>query len=88
MKNYHTNDGLSNSFTEPTPEAVGQFMRTKAVGLVKVVNLTPYIDLYALYPYAPAAVRDLQYIAMSYDDIWSSTSSLADNVSLNWVKTN
>ncbi|KAK2175750.1 hypothetical protein NP493_711g03078 [Ridgeia piscesae] len=54
--------------TEPTYEAVGQFQRTKAAGLVKVVNLTPNTDLYALYPFPPAEVRYLRFIAMSYDD--------------------
>ena len=73
LKHSHTNDCSSNGFTdeaetEPTYEAVGQFQRTKAAGLVKVVNLTPNTDMYAVYPLPPAEVRDLQYIAMSYDD--------------------
>ena len=73
LKHNHTNDGSSNGFTdvdetEPTYEAVGQFQRTKAAGLVKVVNLTPNTDLYALYPLPPAEVRDLRVSAMSYDD--------------------
>ena len=88
MKHNHTNDGSSDGFadaaeTGPTYEAVGQFMRTKAVGLVTVVNLTPDTDLHALYPYAPAEVSDLQYIAMSYVDKtvtlqWTAVGDYAD----------
>ena len=52
----------------PTYKAVGQFQRTKAAGLLKVVNLTPKTDLYALYPFPPAEVRDIRVSDMSYDD--------------------
>ena len=47
---------------------MGQFQRTKAAGLLKVVNLTPKTDLYALYPFPPAEVRDIRVSDMSYDD--------------------
>ena len=52
----------------PTYKAVGQFQRTKAAGIVKVVNLKRDTDLYALYPFPPAEVRDLRVSNMSYDD--------------------
>ena len=47
---------------------MGQFERMKPAGLVNVVQLTPETDLYAVYPFPPAEVRDLRVSAMSYED--------------------
>ena len=54
--------------TGPVYESVGQFQRTKAAGLLKIVNLKPDTDLNALYPFPPAEVRDLRVSAMSYEE--------------------
>ena len=59
---------IDEAVTGPTYEDVGQFQRTKRAGLVTAVNLTPHTDLYALYPFLPAELRDLRVSAMSYDD--------------------
>ncbi|KAI0208411.1 hypothetical protein LSAT2_006915 [Lamellibrachia satsuma] len=54
--------------TGPVYESVGQFQRTKAAGLLKIVNLKPDTDFNALYPFPPAEVRDLRVSAMSYEE--------------------
>ena len=69
--------------TGPAYESVGQFDRTKAAGLLKIVNLTPDTDLYALYPFPPAEVRDLRMSAMSYEEKtvtlkWTAVGDYAD----------
>ena len=69
--------------TGPVYESMGQFQRTKAAGLLKIVNLTPATDLYALYPFPPAEVRDLRMSAMSYEEKtvtlrWTAVGDYAD----------
>ena len=69
--------------TGPAYESLGQFDRTKAAGLLKIVNLTPDTDLYALYPFPPAEVRDLRMSAMSYEEKtvtlkWTAVGDYAD----------
>ncbi|KAI0208410.1 Calcium-activated chloride channel regulator 1 [Lamellibrachia satsuma] len=84
--------GDSSSFYPPNGEAedtgpvygsVGQFDRTKAAGLLKVVHLTSRTDLYALYPFPPAEVRDLRVNATSYEEKtvtleWTAVGDYAD----------
>ena len=69
--------------TGPKYEAVGPFQRTAAAGLLRIVNLTPATDLYALYPFPPAEVRDLRVSAMSYEEKtvtlrWTAVGDYAD----------
>lgn len=69
--------------TGPVYGSVGQFDRTKAAGLLKVVHLTSRTDLYALYPFPPAEVRDLRVNATSYEEKtvtleWTAVGDYAD----------